>query len=216
MMWEDLIQEEAEKDYFIELQAFIEEERKTKTIFPPEENVLKAFDLCDFDKVKILILGQDPYHQEGQAMGLGFSVNKDMPIPKSLQNIYKELEDDCGIKNTVGDLSSWGSQGVFLINTILTVEKSLPLSHKDKGWERFTDVMINRLNKEHDFLIFVLWGKEAQKKKSMISERHYIIESSHPSPLSAYRGFTGSKPFSEINKVLKEKKLEEIDWRIHV
>ena len=216
MIWEDLIQEEAEKDYFLELQAFIEEERKTKTIFPPKENVFKAFELCDFAKVKILILGQDPYHQEGQAMGLGFSVNKDMPIPKSLQNIYKELEDDCGIKNIVGDLSSWGSQGVFLINTILTVEKSLPLSHKGKGWERFTDEMIRRLNKEHEFLIFVLWGKEAQKKKSMISERHYIIESSHPSPLSAYRGFTGSKPFSEINKVLKENNLEEIDWRINV
>ena len=216
MIWEDLIQEEAEKDYFIELQAFIEEERKTKTIFPPKENVFKAFELCDFAKVKILILGQDPYHQEGQAMGLGFSVNKDMPIPKSLQNIYKELEDDCGIKNIVGDLSSWGSQGVFLINTILTVEQSLPLSHKDKGWERFTDEMIRRLNEEHDFLIFVLWGKEAQKKKSMISNRHYIIESSHPSPLSAYRGFTGSKPFSEINKVLKENNLEEIDWRINV
>lgn len=216
MTWDDIIQEEEQKDYYIKLQEFIEEERKEKVIYPPEENVLKAFDLCEFENVKVLVLGQDPYHQKGQAMGLGFSVNEDMPLPKSLQNIYKELENDCGIKNTVGDLSYWGSQGVFLINTILTVEHGSPLSHKDKGWEKFTDEMISRLNKEHNFLIFVLWGKEAQRKKSMISKRHYIIESSHPSPLSAYRGFTGSKPFSEINKVLKENNLKEIDWRVNV
>lgn len=216
MTWDDIIQEEEQKDYYIKLQEFIEEERKEKVIYPPEENVLKAFDLCEFENVKVLVLGQDPYHQKGQAMGLGFSVNEDMPLPKSLQNIYKELENDCGIKNTVGDLSYWGSQGVFLINTILTVEHGSPLSHKDKGWEKFTDEMISRLNKKHNFLIFVLWGKEAQRKKSMISKRHYIIESSHPSPLSAYRGFTGSKPFSEINKVLKENNLKEIDWRVNV
>ena len=216
MKWSDIIQKEEQKDYYIKLQKFLEEERKNKDIYPPEEDVLKAFDLCEFEKVKVLILGQDPYHQKGQAMGLGFSVNKEMPLPKSLQNIYKELESDCGIKNKTGDLSYWGSQGVFLINTILTVEHGSPLSHRAKGWEKFTDEMISQLNKEHEFLIFVLWGKEAQKKKSMISKRHYIIESSHPSPLSAYRGFTGSRPFSEINTVLKENNLTEIDWRINV
>lgn len=215
-MWETLIAKEKEETYFIDLEKFVKEERETKTIYPPEENVFEAFNLCDFQDVKVVILGQDPYHQEGQAMGLGFSVNDGIPVPKSLQNIFKELESDCGIKNSTGDLSSWGAQGVFLINTILTVEESSPLSHKNKGWEIFTNRMIETLNKEHDFLIFVLWGKEAQKKKSMISKRHHIIESSHPSPLSAYRGFKGSKPFSEINRILKSKNLKEIDWSINV
>lgn len=216
MIWKELIQQEQTKDYFIELQDFIKKERESKIVYPPEKDVFTAFELCDFDEVKVVVLGQDPYHQKGQAMGLGFSVHHSMPIPKSLHNIFKELENDCGIKNTTGDLSSWGSQGVFLINTILTVEHGSPLSHKDKGWETFTNEMIHQLNKEHDFLIFVLWGKEARKKKTMISDRHRIIESSHPSPLSAYRGFNGSKPFSEINKALREKDLTPIDWRIHV
>lgn len=216
MTWESLIKLEKEKDYFIELQNFIEQERIQKQIYPPRQDVFKAFDLCEFNKIKVVILGQDPYHQKGQAMGLGFSVNKEMPIPKSLQNMFKELESDCNIKNTSGDLSSWASQGVFLINSILTVEHGAPLSHKDKGWEIFTDKMIEELNENHEFLIFVLWGKEAQRKKSMIASKHKIIESSHPSPLSAYRGFNGSRPFSEINQLLKEKNLEPIDWRIHV
>lgn len=216
MMWKEFIDQEKEKSYFKDLEKFLEEERKTKTIYPPVEHVFQAFELCDFQDVKVVILGQDPYHQKGQAMGLGFSVNKGIPIPKSLQNIYKELKNDCGIENTTGDLSSWGAQGVFLINTILTVEDSSPLSHKDKGWEIFTNQMIENLNQEHDFLIFVLWGKEAQKKETMISEKHHIIKSSHPSPLSAYRGFNGSKPFSDINRILKSKNLKEIDWSINV
>lgn len=216
MTWDALIKLEQEKKYFKKLQKYIEEERTHKRVYPPHKDVFKAFDLCDFNEIKVVILGQDPYHQEGQAMGLAFSVNQGIPIPKSLQNMFKELESDCGVRNTSGDLSSWASQGVFLINTILTVEHGAPLSHKDKGWEAFTDKMIEALNKEHDFLIFVLWGKEAQKKKSMISSKHKIIESSHPSPLSAYRGFNGSKPFSEINELLKEENLKPIDWRIYV
>lgn len=215
-MWKKLIAEEKEKTYFKNLESFVAKERLTKTIYPPEEDVFKAFDLCSFEEIKVVVLGQDPYHQKRQAMGLGFSVNQGIPIPKSLQNIFKELESDCGIKNSTGDLTSWGAQGVFLINAILTVEESAPLSHKGKGWEIFTNRMIEKLNEEHESLIFVLWGKEAQKKRSMISSKHHIIESSHPSPLSSYRGFMGSKPFSEINEILKSNNLKEIDWSINV
>lgn len=214
--WNEILNEEKKKSYFINLMNFVEEKRKTQTIYPPQSHVFKAFDLCEFQNVKVVILGQDPYHQPNQAMGLAFSVQPEMPLPKSLHNIFKELKNDLGIENKTGDLSRWASQGVFLMNTILTVEESNPLSHQNKGWEQFTDTIIEKLNDDHDFLIFVLWGNEAKKKKSMISDRHYIVEASHPSPLSAYRSFNGSKPFSEINKQLKLHNLEQINWDLHV
>ena len=216
MNWDELIRREKEKDYFKILESKLALAREQSIVYPQEEDVFNAFKLCSFDNCKVVIIGQDPYHQAHQAMGLSFSVNKGIRLPKSLHNIYKELGDDLGIHNMTGDLSNWARQGVFLINNILTVEESKPLSHQGFGWEVFTDTMISELNSHKDFLIFVLWGKEAQKKKTLIDSRHYIIESSHPSPLSSYRGFFGSKPFSEINRVLKENNLEEIDWRTDV
>lgn len=210
MLWETIINQEKEKPYFKRLVDTI---KKSHEVYPPSHLIFKAFELTPFNEVKVVILGQDPYHQKGQAMGLSFSVYKEVPLPKSLINIFKELESDLNIEKDTGDLSGWAKQGVFLLNTILTVEKGKPLSHQNIGWEIFTDTVISSLSNREAPIIFVLWGKKAQEKKSMIKNHHVILESSHPSPLSAYRGFFGSKPFSKINKQLQDWEIKPIDWR---
>ena len=209
--WDKILEEEMNKEYFLNIKNFIKEERTKKIIFPSKEDLFKAFKLTEFDKIKVVIIGQDPYHGENEAMGLCFSVRKGITMPPSLRNIFKELEDDLGIKRTDTDLTDWANQGIFLLNTVLTVEKDKANSHKDIGWQEFTDFVIKEINDKKDNVIFVLWGGQAQKKKSLITNKsHYIIESAHPSPLSVYRGFFGSKPFSKINNYLKSKGIEEI------
>ena len=209
--WDKILEEEMNKEYFLSIKKFIKEERTKKTIFPSKEDLFKAFKLTEFNKIKVVIIGQDPYHGENEAMGLCFSVRKGITMPPSLRNIFKELEDDLGIKRTNTDLTDWANQGIFLLNTVLTVEKDKANSHKDIGWQEFTDFVIKEINDKKDNVIFVLWGGQAQKKKSLITNKsHYIIESAHPSPLSVYRGFFGSKPFSKINNYLKSKGIQEI------
>ena len=192
---------------------FVKNEYKTKTIFPPYENIFDALRFTDYDDVKVVILGQDPYHGLGEAHGLSFSVKENVKMPPSLQNIFKELYSDLGIKRTKSDLTDWAKEGVLLLNSIMTVVKDTPLSHKNKGWEIFTDNIISKLNEREEPVIFLLWGNFARSKKELITNsRHKIIESVHPSPLSASRGFFGSKPFSKINNYLKETGKEEIKW----
>lgn len=211
--WDKILEEEFKKDYFKELGIFVKNEYKNKTIFPPYENIFDALRFTDYDKVKVVVLGQDPYHGLGEAHGLSFSVRENVKMPPSLQNIFKELYNDLGIKRTKSDLTDWAKEGVLLLNSIMTVEKDKPLSHKNKGWEIFTDNIISELNKREDPVIFLLWGSFARSKKELITnKRHKIIESVHPSPLSASRGFFGSKPFSKINNYLKEMNKEEIKW----
>ena len=209
-MWKKLIREEENQTYFKKMLDKIEQSELP--VYPEPENWFTAFELTPFDAVKVVILGQDPYHQPGQAMGLSFSVNPGVKLPKSLINIYKELESDLGINKVTGDLSGWAKQGVFLLNTILTVEDSQPLSHRNFGWEIFTDKVLHLLSERKDPIVFVLWGKEAQKKEFMIKEHHRIIKAPHPSPLSSYRGFFGSKPFSQINQQLETWGYSPIDW----
>ena len=191
----------------------VKREYKTKTIFPPYENIFDALRFTDYDDVKVVILGQDPYHGLGEAHGLSFSVKKGVKMPPSLLNIFKELYLDLGIKRTNTDLTDWAHEGVLLLNSIMTVEKDKPLSHKDKGWEIFTDTIISKLNDRNDPIIFILWGSFARSKKELITNsNHKIIESAHPSPLSASRGFFGSKPFSKTNAYLKSLNKEPINW----
>ena len=211
--WYSLLSKEYEKEYFVNLQNFVRNEYKNKTIFPPASSVFKALELSDYDKVKVVILGQDPYHGIGEAQGLSFSVPVDVRRPPSLRNIFVELENDLGIKRDKNDLSDWASQGVLLLNSILTVQMDTPLSHKDKGWEVFTDEIIKLVNKKETPVVFILWGSYARSKKVLIDNPiHYVIESVHPSPLSASRGFFGSKPFSKTNLYLKSIGKEEIKW----
>lgn len=214
MNFKELFQEEKNKDYFIELKEFIEREYETKTIYPPKNMVFNAFKYNDIKDIKVVIIGQDPYYNPNQAHGLCFSVQHGIPEPKSLINIYKELYEDLKVNPPMdGNLEGWARQGVFLLNTILTVEKGKPLSHKNKGWETFTNRVIKEINEDDNPKVFVLWGGEARKLKPMITnKRHLIIESAHPSPLSAYNGFFGSKPFSRINKFLIDNNLKSIDW----
>lgn len=217
MNWQDIIKEEQRKEYYQKLSAFLEEQyRQNKTIYPPQNEVMSAFDLTPFEKVKVIILGQDPYHGPNQAHGLAFSVRRGVPLPPSLRNIFKELQDDLDIPiSTNGDLSSWASQGVLLLNTVLTVEEGKAGSHHKKGWETFTDTVISKLNEFHSGLVFVLWGAPAQSKKKLIDlTKHFVVESVHPSPLSAYRGFFGSKPFSQVNALLSKQGKEVIDWKL--
>jgi uracil-DNA glycosylase len=175
--------------------------------------VYNAFELTNFDNVKVIIIGQDPYHQKGVANGLSFSVNSKDKLPKSLINIFKELKSDLGVTNTNGDLRSWAKQGVFLLNTILTVEEGRALSHKNLGWEKFTKTIIEELNKDIKPKVFLLWGNQAKKFEQLITNKnHLIITSAHPSPLSAYNGFFGSKPFSKINKFLAKNSVSGINW----
>ena len=216
MNWKEFIKQEKELLYFYNLEKFLNEERKNKTIFPKEENVFKAFELTPFENVKCVIVGQDPYYNINQANGLAFSVNKGVKLPPSLVNIYKEASDDVGIEiPNHGDLSSWAEQGVFLLNTILTVEEGRPLSHKNMGWEKFTLKVLKLLNEDDNPKVFILWGKEAIGLKKIITNKsHLVLEGPHPSPLSSYRGFFGSKPFSKTNEFLISKNRKVIDWNI--
>lgn len=211
--WNELIKVEMGKDYFKNIIDFLNVEYQNVTVYPPREDIMKAFLLTPLDKVKVVILGQDPYHEEGQAMGLSFSVNKGIPLPKSLINIYKELYDDLGIKPAkIGDLTSWARQGVLLLNTILTVRKGDALSHNMIGWETFTNEVIKTLNEQNQKIVFILWGSYAISKKALLNNPHHLILTSpHPSPLSAYRGFFGSKPFSKTNEFLYP---DVIDWKV--
>ena len=211
--WDIVLKEELKKEYFKKLGIFVKNEYKNKTIFPAYENIFEALRFTDYDEVKVVILGQDPYHGLGEAHGLSFSVKENVKMPPSLQNIFKELYNDLSIKRTKSDLTDWAKEGVLLLNSIMTVEKDKPLSHKNKGWEIFTDTIITKLNERQDPIIFVLWGSFARSKKELITNsNHKIIESVHPSPLSANRGFFGSKPFSKINNYLKDMGKNEINW----
>ena len=215
--WKKLLQEEFSQPYMLELQAFLKSEaKKGKLIYPQEEDVYTALNLTPFSQVKVVILGQDPYHGAGQAHGLCFSVKKGVKIPPSLMNIYKELKEDLNMEiPSHGNLENWARQGVLLLNTVLTVEDGKAGSHHQKGWEKFTDRIIEVLNEKKDNLVFILWGSPAQKKAQAVDgTRHLILKSVHPSPLSSYRGFFGSKPFSETNAYLKSKKLTPIDWSL--
>lgn len=211
--WDEVLSNEFKKDYFKKLGIFVKNEYNKKEIYPKYNDIFNALRYTDYDDVKVVILGQDPYHGYNEAHGLSFSVQKGTPMPPSLQNIFKELENDLNIKKTDSDLTSWAKQGVFLLNSIMTVEKDKPLSHKDKGWEIFTDNIIKCLNEREKPIVFVLWGSYARSKKVLITnKRHLVLESVHPSPLSAYRGFFGSKPFSKINAFLEKNNIEKIEW----
>ncbi|MHC5353812.1 uracil-DNA glycosylase [Myroides sp. LJL115] len=214
--WANVLDSQRKQSYFKDLQSFVKEQYAEKCVYPKEENIYNALELTPFDKVKVVILGQDPYHGEFQANGLSFSVNKGVKIPPSLVNIYKELESDLGIRNVLnGDLSSWASQGVLLLNATLTVEQKKPGSHQNKGWEILTDYIIEQLSLQKQGIVFVLWGSYAQKKgRNIDTKKHLVIQSAHPSPLSVYRGFYGSKPFSKINTYLQENAQTPIDWNI--
>lgn len=214
--WEELFRQEEQKEYYRKLMQFLDEEYAQKTIYPPREDVFTCFTSCPLQDVKVVILGQDPYHQPQQAHGLCFSVRKGVPIPRSLKNIYRELKDDLGVDApSHGCLLEWARQGVFLMNTVMTVREGEAYSHNKKGWEVFTDTVISVLNEQEQGIVFVLWGNHAQKKARLITGvQHRIIQSAHPSPLSASRGFFGSKPFSTINTCLKEMGRTPIDWRL--
>lgn len=215
--WEDLLKDELNKDYYKKLRSFLIEEYKTRTIYPDMYDIYNALHYTPYKDVKVVILGQDPYHGPNQSHGLAFSVKYGVRIPPSLRNIYKELHDDlgCFIPNN-GYLEKWARQGVLLLNTSLTVRAGQPNSHKNIGWERFTDHIIELLNEREDPIVFILWGSNAISKEKLITnKRHYIIKSVHPSPLSANRGFFGSKPFSKTNKFLMSIGKEPIDWQIN-
>ena len=212
--WNEILAEEIQKDYYQELQDFVQKRRAEVRVFPEEKNVFNALELTPFESVKVVILGQDPYHGFGQAHGLSFSVQKGIPLPPSLKNIYKELQEDIGGNlPTEGDLTYWAKQGVLLLNTVLTVEEGNANSHKGKGWERLTNRLIESLNELKHPVIFILWGKPAQDKEKLITNsNHVILKAPHPSPLSAYRGFFGSKPFSKVNDILIQQGQTPIRW----
>ena len=212
--WAKALAPSFEMPYFIHLASFLQKERAAhKTIFPALPQVFEALNLCELNKVKVVIIGQDPYHQAGQANGLAFSVPSGFKLPPSLKNIFKELNSDLNINPQNGDLSAWAKQGVLLLNTVLTVEQASPNSHQNKGWELFTDQIICLLNEQEQPLVFILWGKPAQSKIKFIdTSKHFCIESPHPSPLAAYRGFFGSKPFSKTNNYLKSLGKTPIVW----
>ena len=213
MNFKGFFQREEKEMYYIDLMNFVNKEYQEKRCFPPYEDIFNAFNFCEIEDIKVIIIGQDPYHEINQAHGLSFSILDGNPLPKSLINIYKELYDDLGITRLTGNLSSWANQGVFLLNNVLTVEEGKANSHKNKGWEIFTNHVIEEINKDNNPKVFVLWGNDAQKKEVLITNpKHLVLKSAHPSPLSSYRGFFSSKPFSKINTFLKENGLDEIDW----
>ena len=214
--WKAHLQPEFEKDYFRTLTDFVRDEYGKYAIYPPGKLIFNAFNLCPFDKVKVVIIGQDPYHGPGQAHGLCFSVNDGVPFPPSLLNIFKEIKNDIGTDApTTGNLTRWAEQGILLLNATLTVRAHQAGSHQNRGWETFTDDVIKILNEKEEPLVFILWGAYARSKKDLITNpKHLIIESAHPSPFSARNGFFGSKPFSRTNAFLKSNGLKEIDWRI--
>lgn len=212
--WKEGLKAEFKKPYFIELIDFVKTEYRTQTVFPPGKEIFRAFDCADFDKVKVVIIGQDPYHGPGQANGLCFSVRDGVPMPPSLKNIFKEIQSDLGKPfPKSGDLERWANQGVLLLNATLTVRASSPGSHQKKGWEEFTDAVIKEISDKKSNVVFLLWGAYAQKKGEIIDRsRHLVLMSAHPSPFSADRGFFGNKHFSKTNEYLKSKSLKEIDW----
>lgn len=213
MKWKEALADEWDAPYFLKLKERLHQEYETKTIFPQWDDVLNALKYTAFEDVKVVILGQDPYHGQGQAHGLSFSVQPGIPLPPSLRNMYKELQQDVGCTRADGDLRSWAAQGVLLLNTVLTVEEGQAHSHKGWGWETFTDAVIRTVSAKEQPVIFVLWGRHAQTKKALIdTTKHAILESVHPSPLSASRGFFGSKPYSQINAQLTAWELEPIDF----
>ena len=214
--WDNVLNEEIQKDYFKELLEFIKDEYKNKVIYPAQNEIFNAFRYTNFNDVKVVILGQDPYHEPHQAEGLSFSVSNNVLKPPSLQNIFRELENDLSIPFPEhNSLKPWAREGVLLLNAILTVEEHKPTSHSKKGWEIFTDNVIKKLNEKEKPIVFILWGNFARSKKYLITNsNHLIIESAHPSPFSARNGFFGSKPFSKTNEFLRKNNIKEIDWRV--
>lgn len=214
LSWKQRLSGEFSKPYFIQLIDFIKSEYQTNVVYPPGKEIFNAFDSCDFDEVKVVIIGQDPYHGPGQANGLSFSVKDNARMPPSLVNIFKEIQNDLGKPIPLsGDLQRWANQGVLLLNATLTVRASLPGSHQNKGWESFTDAVIQKISSEKENVVFLLWGAYAQKKGEIIDRnKHLVLMSAHPSPFSADRGFFGNKHFSKTNQYLRSKGLKEIDW----
>ena len=215
--WDTLLGSEMEKPYYQELRQFLTQEYRTATVYPNQYDIFNALKYTTYSSVRVVILGQDPYHGPNQAHGLSFSVKKGVQPPPSLINIYKEIRDDLGIDNLGrhGELTDWAKQGVLLLNTVLTVRDGEAASHRGKGWEEFTDAAIRILNEQDRPIVFILWGRPAQMKKAMLNNpKHLILEAPHPSPLSSYRGFFGSRPFSKANNFLKQHGIEPIDWQI--
>ncbi len=214
--WDEKLSVVENSDKFKLFMKVVQHEYDTKTVYPLKENIFNALKLTPYDKVKVVIMGQDPYHGEGEAHGLSFSVQDPTPLPPSLKNIYKELYDDLGIKPcTSGDLTKWAKEGVLLLNSTLTVVKDTPNSHKDIGWQLFTDYIIKVLNEKEEPVVFILWGNFAKEKAKLITNpKHLIITSPHPSPFSAYSGFFGSQPFSRTNNFLEKNKMTKIDWSL--
>lgn len=214
--WQTVLKDEFQAPYFIELERELSKAYQEDTVYPPKEDLFSALNLTPFSKVKVVIIGQDPYHGPGQAHGLSFSVKKGVKLPPSLVNIFKELEEDTGIKAPKdGSLEAWARQGVLLLNNQLSVLGGRPMSHKDIGWNQFTDKIIEVLNEKRTHLVFILWGSPAQKKAKVVSHKnHHIIQSVHPSPLSSYRGFFGSKPFSKANTYLESKSIKPVNWSL--
>lgn len=216
-LWDDVLSDLFGDERYLKIRDFLKEEYSSRVIYPDMYNIFNCFKVTDYNDVKVVILGQDPYHEEGQAQGLSFSVPTGVKFPPSLQNIFKELYDDLKIeKPASGDLTAWAKQGVLLLNTTLTVRQGQANSHKDCGWQWFTDEVIKKLSDRKTPVIFILWGNNARAKKKLINlNRHYVIESAHPSPLSCYNGFFGSKPFSKTNEILKSLNLKPINWNLN-
>lgn len=214
--WDEFLKNEFEQDYFKKLSAFLKQEYAEKTIYPPKQEVFSAFYYTDLDKVKVVILGQDPYHEPNQACGMCFAVKPGNPLPKSLINIYREIHDDLGLNmSTNGYLVKWATQGVLLINTVLTVERGKANSHKGQGWEIFTDHVIELLNRQEQPIVFLLWGNNARSKTALLNNpKHLVLTAAHPSPLSAYNGFFGCRHFSKTNDYLIRNGLNPIDWKM--
>ena len=214
--WDLALKDEFEKDYFLKIMEFVDGEYSSKTVYPPYRGIFNAFKLTPLGNVKVVILGQDPYHEKGQAHGLAFSTPEGRPIPRSLKNIFKEINNEYGYPiPESGCLEKWAKQGVFLLNTVLTVEEGNANSHSKCGWQTFTDNVIRLLNKQENPIVFMLWGKQAEKKKELItSPKHLVLITSHPSPFSARRGFLGCNHFKKANEFLKERGIEEIDWSL--
>jgi uracil-DNA glycosylase len=212
--WEAVLKDEFTKEYFEKLTQFVKQEYTKATVYPEGKNIFRAFELCPFDQVKVVILGQDPYHGPKQANGLCFSVGDGIPLPPSLQNIYKEIESDIGVKMpNKGNLDNWSRQGVLLLNATLTVQANKPGSHQHQGWEEFTDAAIKAVSEKKEHIVFILWGKYAQEKGKIIdTQKHFILKSPHPSPFSAHSGFFGSQPFSKTNDYLKSVGETAINW----
>lgn len=215
--WDEILAPEFQKDYYLNLRQFLKSEYSTRTVYPPMFDIYNAFRYTPYSKVRVVIIGQDPYHEKGQAHGLCFSVGQNVKIPPSLLNIYKELYDDLGIPPANhGTLTKWAQQGVLLLNTSLTVREGQANSHRGKGWEIFTDNVIKILNERPEPIAFILWGRNARDKKAFITNRnHAVFEAAHPSPLSAYNGFFGCRHFSKVNAFLKSQGYEEIDWNLN-